>query len=100
MAKQLLMGIDVGTYGSKGVLCSAEAGVVTQHQMEHGLSVPRPGWAEHDAEEVWWHDVCAISRTLIDKAGVTGDDVAAIAVSGLGPDVVPLGVQLLREVRP
>jgi xylulokinase len=90
MAKQLLIGIDVGTYGSKGVLCSAEAGVVTEHQMEHGLSVPRPGWAEHDADGVWWHDVCTISRTLIDKAGVTGDDVAAIAVSGLGPDVVSL----------
>jgi xylulokinase len=90
MFKQLLMGIDVGTYGSKGVLCSAEAQVLAEHQVEHGLSVPRPGWAEHDADEVWWGDVCAISRTLIDKAGVSGDDVAAIAVSGLGPDVVPL----------
>ncbi len=93
MARQLLMGIDVGTYGSKGVLCSLEAEVVAEHQVEHGLSVPRPGWAEHDADEIWWKDVCAISRVLLDKAGVTGDDVAAIGVSGLGPDVVPLDAQ-------
>jgi len=99
MAGQLLMGIDVGTYGSKGVLCSTEAEVVGEHQMEHGLSVPRPGWAEHDADSVWWHDVCTISRALMDQAGVTGDDVAAIAVSGLGPDVVPLDAQG-RALRP
>jgi len=90
MARQLLMGIDVGTYSSKGVLCSPDAVVVAEHQVEHGLSVPHPGWAEHDADEVWWRDVCAISRSLLAKAGVSGDGVAAIAVSGLGADVVPM----------
>ena len=99
MTKQLLMGIDVGTYGSKGVLCSTEAEVMAEHQVEHGLSVPRPGWAEHDVDEVWWKDVCTISRTLLQKAGVTGDDVAAVGVSGLGPDVVPLDAQG-RALRP
>jgi len=93
MGGKLLMGIDVGTYGSKGVLCSTHAEVVAEQQVEHGLSVPHPGWAEHDADEVWWRDVCAISRSLLDMAGVTGDDVVAIAVSGLGPDVVPLDAQ-------
>lgn len=99
MAGKLLMGIDVGTYGSKGVLCSTDAEVLAEHQVEHGLSVPHPGWAEHDADEVWWGDVCTISRTLLEKAGVSGDDVAAIAVSGLGPDVVPLDGQG-RALRP
>jgi xylulokinase len=99
MTKQLLMGIDVGTFGSKGVLCSAEAEVIAEHQVEHGLSVPRPGWAEHDADEVWWQDVCTISQALLHKAKVTGDDVAALAVSGLGPDVVPLDAQG-RALRP
>jgi xylulokinase len=93
------MGIDVGTYGSKGVLCSTEAEVIAEHQVEHGLSVPRPGWAEHDADEIWWKDVCTISRALLQKGGVTGDGVAAIGVSGLGPDVVPLDDQG-RALRP
>ncbi len=99
MAGQLLMGIDVGTYGSKGVLCSTESEILAEHQMEHGLSVLRPGWAEHDADGVWWHDVCTISRALMDKADVVGDDVSAIAVSGLGPDVVPLDARG-RALRP
>jgi xylulokinase len=90
MAGQLLMGIDVGTYSSKGVLCSTVGETVAERQIEHGLSVPRPGWAEHDADGVWWDDVCAISRALLADAHVAADDVAAVAVSALGPDLVPL----------
>jgi xylulokinase len=87
---QLLMGIDVGTYSSKGVLCTTTGKILAQYQVEHGMSVPRPGWAEHDADGVWWGDVCTISRALLVDAHATADDVAAIAVSALGPDLVPL----------
>jgi xylulokinase len=93
------MGIDVGTYGSKGVLCTPHGDIIAEHQVEHGLSVPRSGWAEHDADAVWWKDVCTISQALLNKAGVPGNRVAAIAVSGLGPDVVPLDAQG-RALRP
>ncbi|MBN1582166.1 MAG: sugar kinase, partial [Anaerolineae bacterium] len=99
MTGPLLMGIDVGTYSSKGVLCTTEGDILAQHQIEHGLSIPHPGWAEHDADGVWWHDVCAISRALLGNAHVTGDDVAAIAVSALGADLVPLDAQG-RALRP
>jgi xylulokinase len=99
MTGQLLMGIDVGTFSSKGALCTAGGEVLAQHQVEHGLSVPRPGWAEHDADAVWWHDVCAISRALLDGARATGRDVAALAVSALGADLVPLDAQG-RALRP
>jgi xylulokinase len=99
MAGQLLMGIDVGTFGSKGVLCTAGGEILAQHQIEHGLSIPRPGWAEHDADAVWWHDVCAISHALLDGARVTGHDIAALAVSALGADLVPLDAQG-RALRP
>lgn len=99
MAGRLLMGIDVGTYSSKGVLCTADGEILAQCQVEHGLSVPRPGWAEHDADGVWWHDVCAISHALLDGAQVGGHDVAALAVSALGADLVPLDAQG-RALRP
>jgi xylulokinase len=95
----LLMGIDVGTFSSKGVLCAVTGEVLAEHQMEHGLSVPRAGWAEHDADAVWWHDLCAISRALLSRANAAADDVAAIAVSALGADLVPLDAQG-RALRP
>jgi len=99
MSGELLMGIDVGTLSSKGVLCTASGDLLAQCQVEHGLSIPRPGWAEHDADGVWWRDVCTISRALLDGAQVTGQDVAALAVSALGPDLVPLDAQG-RTLRP
>jgi len=99
MTSQLLMGIDVGTYSTKGVLCTPGGEILAQHQVEHGLSVPRPGWAEHDADAVWWDDVCTISHVLLAQARVTGADVAAISVSGLGPDLVPLD-EAGRALRP
>lgn len=99
MAGQLLMGIDVGTFSSKGVLCTAAGEILAQHQIEHGLSIPRPGWAEHDADGVWWSDVCAISRALLHIVRVTGQDVAALAVSALGADLVSLDAQG-RALRP
>ena len=90
MTAQLLMGIDVGTYSTKGVLCTPGGEILALRQVEYSLSVPRPGWAEHDADVVWWGDVCAVSRALLTQAQVTGVDVAAISISALGPDLVPL----------
>jgi xylulokinase len=99
VAGQLLMGIDVGTYSSKGVLCTPAGEILAQHQVEHGLSVPRPGWAEHDADAVWWGDLCTVARALLAAPGVQAQEVAALAVSALGADVVPLD-ERGRALRP
>lgn len=86
----LFMGIDVGTYGSKGVLCNVRGEILAQHQVEHGLSVPRAGWAEQDADQTWYEDTCAISKALLEKTGKPGAAIAGLAVSALGPDLVLL----------
>ena len=48
------MGIDVGTYESKGVLCDESLNIVASHSEKHGMENPAPGFFEHDAEVVWW----------------------------------------------
>ena len=53
------------------------------------MSVPRPGWAEQDADAVWWADVCAIGQRLV-AAVPAGDRIAALAVSAIGPTLLPL----------
>ncbi|HEX2298371.1 MAG TPA: FGGY family carbohydrate kinase, partial [Pseudonocardiaceae bacterium] len=50
----LLLGIDIGTSSSKGVLVSPDGEVLAQASRPHRTSTPRPGWVEHDAETVWW----------------------------------------------
>ena len=66
--KGLLIGVDFGTGSSKGVLVRSDGEVVAQHALEHRTSHPRPGFFEHDAEQVWWHDFTTIVRTLLADA--------------------------------
>ena len=86
---ELLVGIDVGTQSSKGVLVRPDGTLVAQARAEHGMDVPRPGWAEQDADAVWWADVCSIARRLV-AAVPAGDRIAAVGVSAIGPTLLPL----------
>lgn len=84
------LGVDVGTYTSRGVLVDADGGIVAQHSVPHDLSIPQPGRAEHDAEGVWWHDFLTLSRALLEKSGVAAGEIAAVGTSGIAPCVLPL----------
>jgi xylulokinase len=86
---ELLVGIDVGTQSSKGVLVRLDGTLVAEARAEHGMDVPRPGWAEQDADAVWWADVCSIARRLV-AAVPTGDRIAGVGVSAIGPTLLPL----------
>jgi xylulokinase len=90
---ELLLGIDVGTASTKGVLVDLAGRVVAEHVVPHGLEVPRPGWAEQDAEAVWWHDLVTVSRALLGER-FTGADVAGVAVSAIGPCLLPVDAEL------
>ncbi len=85
-----LLGIDVGTYESKGVLVDRDGRIVVGASVAHDLSLPRPGWAEHDAEAVWWHDFAALSRQLLGRAAVSSRDVVGVGCSAIGPCVLPV----------
>lgn len=94
---ELLLGIDIGTSSTKAVLAQPDGTIVARTQREHPLSVPRPGWAEHDAEAVWWSDVRAVCAELL--ASVPADRVRGVGVSGIGPCFVPCDAEL-RPLRP
>lgn len=83
------MGIDVGTQSSKGVLVTPDGVVVASHTVPHGMDVPKPGWAEQDADAVWWSDVKTVCRELL-SGDIDGDDVIGVGVSAIGPCLLPL----------
>ena len=50
------LGVDIGTFESKGVLVDSEGRIVASASKPHKMIVPQPGWAEHRADEDWWDD--------------------------------------------
>ncbi|MCB0152727.1 MAG: hypothetical protein KDE01_34375, partial [Caldilineaceae bacterium] len=84
------LGVDIGTYSSKGVLVRDDGTVVASHAVPHALAMPQPGWYEHDAEATWWHDFVAITRAVLAQSGIPATGVAAIGVSSISPAIVPV----------
>ena len=94
---EFLLGLDIGTSSSKAVLAKADGAVVATMERAHGVSLPRPGWVEHDAEAVWWADVQALLARF-DKKELAS--VKGLCVSGIGPCLCRSGPRGNRCVRP
>lgn len=76
-----LLGIDIGTSGTKTLLIDEEGKVLASAGYEYPLSTPRPGWAEQDPHH-WWEATQATIRQVLEKAGISGDQVRGIGLSG------------------
>ena len=72
--------LDQGTTSTRFMLFDHSGGIVVSHQLEHRQIYPRPGWVEHDPEEIWR---CAQEsiQSAMDKAEVTAVDLAAIGIT-------------------
>ena len=51
------LGIDIGTFESKGVLVDETGTIVASASRPHKMIVPQPGLAEHRPSEDWWDDL-------------------------------------------
>ncbi|TCO26222.1 xylulokinase [Kribbella steppae] len=87
-----VIGVDIGTGSTKAVLTTLDGTVKAAARRDHAPSLPRPGWAEMDAERDWWGDVADVLKELTSA----GDRILAVCVSGLGPCVV----QTDEDLRP
>jgi len=87
------LGVDVGTFESKGVLVDAEGTVLAHARRRHQISTPRPGHVEQDPERDWWADVVAISRELMRHPAAR--DLRGVGISAIGPCVVAVADDLV-----
>lgn len=86
------LGIDIGTFESKGVLVDSAGQIVATASRPHKMIVPRAGWAEHRAEEDWWGDFVHLTRTLLAQSGIDPASIKAVAASAIGPCMLPVDV--------
>lgn len=76
-----LIGIDIGTSGTKTVLFDTDGRIAASAGEEYPLYHPATGWAEQDPEE-WWRAACHTIRKVIDASGISASEIAAIGVTG------------------
>jgi xylulokinase len=77
-----LLGIDVGTGGTRAVVVDEAGSVVASATIEHvAFASPQTGWAEQDAGD-WWRASCEAVRALLAQGFVRAADIECVGLSG------------------
>lgn len=77
---RFLLGIDAGSTMTKAAVFDRDGSEVASSTHRVELQRPQPGWCEIDPSAAW--DAAAIAiRGALERAGVTGDDIAAVGLS-------------------
>ena len=75
-----ILALDQGTTSSRAIVFDHSGSVVSTAQREFRQIFPKPGWVEHDANEIWATQL-QTAQAAIAKAGVTAADIAAIGIT-------------------
>lgn len=76
-----LLGIDVSTTGAKALLLDEAGNVAASASTEYPLSTPRPLWSEQNPED-WWEGARQSIDKALHSAGLDGEDVSAVGLTG------------------
>lgn len=85
-----ILGIDIGTQGSKGVILNEDLKIVAKVYVEHDYFQPYSNWYEHDVEKIWWGGFKKIVQGLLQQINFSSDQIVGVGCSGLAPCFLPL----------
>ena len=77
----LFLGLDIGTSGTKALLCDHAGDVLATASAPHDVSSPKPSWSEQ-APRQWWDACGRASKSVLRKARAKKGEVAAVGLSG------------------
>jgi len=77
---QYIGAIDQGTTSSRFIVFNRAGEIVSSAQEEHEQIYPKPGWVEHDADEIWRKTTSVIERAIA-AAKMKSTDLAAIGIT-------------------
>ena len=80
MKEHYVAAIDQGTASSRCLIFDRAGRIVSVAQKEHQQFFPRPGWVEHDADEIW-RNVEEVVRGALEKASLTAADLVAVGIA-------------------
>ena len=79
MAKYI-MALDAGTTSSRCILFDKNGRICSMAQKEFTQYFPKPGWVEHDANEIWSTQLGVAVEAML-KIGASAADIAAIGIT-------------------
>jgi glycerol kinase len=80
MAGDYVLSIDQGTTGTTVIIFDHEGAIVGRDYSEFTQHYPRPGWVEHDADEIWDVSMGVVEEALGD-ANISANDLAAVSIT-------------------
>ncbi len=75
-----ILALDQGTTSSRAIVFDRHGGIVATAQQEFRQIFPKPGWVEHDAQEIWATQSNVAAQAIL-KAGLTATDIATIGIT-------------------
>ncbi|WP_321826541.1 glycerol kinase GlpK [Maribacter dokdonensis] len=87
MNTKLILALDQGTTSSRAILFNHAGEIVKVSQKPFEQIFPKPGWVEHDPNEIWSSQI-SVAAEVIAKQGITGDNIAAIGITNQRETVV------------
>ena len=93
-----LLGVDLGTSGTKTVLFDTAGNVMASKTVEYPMYQPKNGWAEQDPRD-WWNATAVTTKAVIEESGVDPADIKGVGISGQMHSLVMLDKagQVLRR---
>jgi glycerol kinase len=76
VTERYVLAVDQGTTSTRSIVFDRAGRLVAVRQREHRQYFPRPGWVEHDPEEIWANTQLTAAQALRDVAGLPGQVVA------------------------
>ena len=77
---QYILALDQGTTSSRSILIDKSGSIIAVAQREFTQIFPKPGWVEHNPEEIWESQL-ATAKEVISKAAISPKDIAAIGIT-------------------
>lgn len=78
--KQFVMALDAGTTSNRCILFDKQGNICSVAQKEFTQYFPKPGWVEHDADEIWSTQL-GVAVEAMSKIGAEATDIAAIGIT-------------------
>lgn len=75
-----IMALDAGTTSNRCILFNAQGEVCSVAQKEFTQYFPKPGWVEHDAEEIWATQLF-VAQKAMEQIHVAPEDIMAIGIT-------------------